>query len=142
MKKYILQFLKQGLMAASGGPVVLAIIYGILGATGAVTSFTPHEVCMGVLTVTLMAFIAAGVGVVYQIEQLPLLTATFLHAAALYLDYLLIYLLNDWVPRSALGIGIFTAVYVAGYAIIWLIIVISIKTRTASINRKLRGEWK
>lgn len=139
MKKYVLEFVKRGLLAASGGPVILAIIYGILGATGTVTSFTPHEVCMGVLTVTLMAFIAAGVGIVYQIEQLPLLTATFIHAAALYLDYLLIYLLNDWIPRSAVGIGIFTAVYAAGYAVIWLIIIITIKTKTDRINRKLRG---
>ena len=140
MKKFALEFLKRGLLAASGGPVVLAIVYGILGATGAVTSFTPHEVCMGILTVTLMAFISAGVGIVYQIEQLPLLSATFIHAAALYLDYLLVYLLNNWVPRSAAGIGIFTAIYAAGYAVIWLIIMCSIKKNTERINRKLRGD--
>ena len=47
MKKFWKEFFLRGLLAASGGPVVLAIIYGILGATGAATLFTPQEVCMG-----------------------------------------------------------------------------------------------
>lgn len=139
MKKYVLEFLKRGLLAASGGPVVLAVIYGILGRTGVIDLLTPGEVCMGILTVTLMAFLSAGVGIVYTIEQLPLLPATLIHAAALYLDYLLVYLLNDWVPRSLAGIGIFTAVYVAGYALIWLFIILSIRAKAARINEKLGG---
>lgn len=140
MKKYVMDFLKRGLMAASGGPVILAIIYGILGTSGAVSSLTPGEVCMGVLTVTLMAFLAAGVSVVYSIERLPLLPATLIHAAALYADYLLIYLLNAWIPRDLRGIGIFTGIYVTGYAVIWLCIILSIKAKTDRINRKLRRE--
>lgn len=140
MKKHILDFLKRGLMAASGGPVILAIIYGILGATGAVSSFTPSEVCMGILTVTVMAFIASGVSVVYQIERLPLLYATLIHAAVIYADYLLIYLLNAWIPQNLTGIGIFTAIYAVGYAAIWLSIILSIKVKTDRINKKLRGK--
>lgn len=140
MKKYVTEFIRRGLLAASGGPVVLAIVYGILGSTGTVNSFSPGEVCMGVLTVTLMAFIAAGVSILYQIEHLPLLPATLIHAAVLYGDYLLIYLLNDWIPRNLTGIGIFTGIYVIGYAIIWLFIFLSIKAKTERINQKLRGE--
>ncbi len=139
MKASVLKFVQRGLLAASGGPVILAIIYGILGKSGVVSSLTPSEVSMGILTVTLMAFTAAGVGIVYEIEKLSLLPATFIHAAALYLDYLLIYLLNDWIPRSATGIGIFTAIYAAGYALIWLVIILSIKARTARMNTLLRG---
>jgi len=62
MKQYCLTFLKRGLLAASGGPLILAMIYGILGANGQVTSLAPGEVCMGIVTVTLLAFIAAGIG--------------------------------------------------------------------------------
>ena len=47
MKQYCLTFLKRGLLAASGGPLILAMIYGILGANGQVTSLAPGEVCMG-----------------------------------------------------------------------------------------------
>ena len=140
MKTTIKKFIHRGLLAASGGPVVLAIVYGILGATGVVISFTPHEVCMGILTVTLMAFIAAGTGVVYEIERLPLLGATLIHAIALYVDYLLVYWLNSWIPRSASGIGIFSAVYFCGYFLIWLCVTASIKAKTANINKKLSCE--
>lgn len=138
MKKHLLNFLKRGLIAAAGGPVVLAIIYGSLGATGAVTSLDPAQVCTEILTVTAMAFLAAGVGVVYEIEGLPLLYATMIHAAALYLDYLLIYLFNRWIPRDPMGIGIFTGIYAAGYSIVWLIVALSIKAKTARLNRLLQ----
>lgn len=140
MKKHLIQFFKQGLMAAAGGPIILAIIYGILGKTGVIRALTPEEVSTGIFTVALMAFISAGIGVVYQIEQLPLLHASLIHAVILYLDYLLIYLLNNWIPRSAAGIGIFTAIYVAGYGIIWCIILLSIRANITRLNRKLRGD--
>ena len=140
MKKYVLEFTKRGLMAASGGPVILAIVYGILGTTKEVSSFAPSEVCMGILTVTLMAFIAAGITVVYQMERFPLASAIAIHAGVLYLDYLMMYLLNSWIPRDWTGIGIFTAIFVVGYALVWVCIYFSIKTKTNRINRKLRGE--
>lgn len=83
--------------------------------------------------------IAAGIGVVYQIERLPLLSATAIHAGALYLDYLLIYLLNNWIPRDWAFIGVFTLCFAVGYALIWGIILLSIRHRTNRINRHLRG---
>ena len=142
MKKYVLEFIKRGLMAASGGPIILAIIYGILGATGKATGFTPNEVCMGTLTITLMAFVAAGISIVYQMEQLPLASAIAIHAGVLYLDYLAMYLLNSWIPRDWTGIGIFTAIFAVGYGLVWVCIYFGIKAKTDRINRKLRGEAK
>ena len=139
MKKYVLEFIKRGLMAASGGPIILAIVYGILGATGKATSFTPNEVCMGTLTITLMAFVAAGISIVYQMEQLPLASAIAIHAGVLYLDYLVMYLLNSWIPRDWTGIGIFTAIFAVGYGLVWVCIYFGIKAKTDRINRKLRG---
>ena len=72
MKQFIKAFVLRGLLAASGGPVILAIIYGIIGQTGAVSSLTPQEVCLAILTITLLAFVVAGMTAVYQVEQLPL----------------------------------------------------------------------
>lgn len=134
MNIHLRNFIRRGLMAAGGGPVVLAIIYGILGLTGAAEALVPQKICLEILTVTLMAFIAGGIGVVYQMERLPLLAATAIHAMALYLDYLLIYLLNDWLSRSWQSVGLFTVIYVLGYALIWLGIVLSIRRKTASVN--------
>ena len=136
MKKYILEFVKRGLMAAGGGPVILAVIYGCLGKTGVVASLTPNEVCMGILSITLMAFIVAGISMIYTVESLPLPMAILIHAGVLYLDYLLVYLLNSWLPRNA--IGIFTAVFAAGYGAVWLIIYLCIRAKTKKLNAKLR----
>ena len=138
-KKYILEFLHRGFLAADDGPVILAIIYGILGATGVVESLAPGEVCMGVLSITLMAFIAAGITSVYQIEQLPLPSAIAIHAVVLYLDYLIMYLLNSWIPRDLTSLGIFTAIFFGGFALVWLIIYQFVKRDTGRINRKMRA---
>ena len=139
MKQYLLTALQRGLMAASGGPVVLAIIYITLGATGQVDSLTPGEVSLAILTISLLAFIAGAVSVVYQIEQLPLLPATLIHAVTLYLDYLLIYLVNNWLQRSLKVIGTFTLGFAAGYAVIWGIILLSIRLKTNRVNHHLSG---
>ena len=135
MKKYILEFVKRGLMAAAGGPVVLAIIYGILGATGVVTVFAAGEVCLGILSITLMAFIAAGITMIYQVEQLPLISAILIHAGVLYLDYLIMYLLNSWLPRNA--IGLFSVIFFAGFALVWVVIWLCIRGKTKKLNEKM-----
>ena len=137
MKQYVKEFLKRGLLCAAGGPIVMAIIYGIIGFSGAVDTLSPTMVCTDILSVTLMAFIAAGITMVYQIERLPLLSAILIHGGVLYVDYLLIYLLNDWIPKG--GIGIFTLIFGLGYAAVWLVIYLSIRIKTAQINKKLHS---
>ena len=139
MKQYIFSFLKRGLAFSVGGPVILAIVYGILGATGAVQTLTPHEVCMGILTVSLMAFIAAGITTIYDIDRLPLFSAILLHGVALYLDYILIHLLNGWLQSGLIPVLIFTGVFIAGYAVIWLIIYFATKKATGGLNRKMQA---
>lgn len=139
MKKHISQFFLRGLIAAGFGPMVLAIVYGILGATGVAKSLSTSEAAMGILSITLMAFIAGGINAIYQIEQLPLPTAIIIHAAVLYLDYLILYLLNDWIPRNAAAIGIFSAVFFVGFALVWLIIYLCIRKNTAAINKKMKA---
>lgn len=133
----MLDFTIRGLVAAAGGPVVLAIIYGILGATETVTSLTPREVCIGILSITLMAFIAAGITAVYQTEQLPLMSAILIHAGVLYLDYLIMYLLNSWIPRNFTAIGIFTGIFTIGFALIWVSIYLFSRSKAERLNRKL-----
>lgn len=137
MKAFLKEFTMRGLMVSAGGPMVLAIIYGILGATGTITHLTPGEVCMGILTITVMAFIAAGMTAIYQVEQLPLMTAILLHAGVLYLDYLLMYLLNRWIPGDLISIGIFTAVFFLGFALIWMCIYLTTKVRTKRLNQQI-----
>ena len=139
MKKFLKEFFLRGMICAGGGPIVLAIIYGILGATGTVESFTPKEVCTGIVTITLLAFIVAGMTAVYQIEQLPLPMMILLHGGALYIAYILTYLLNGWLQSSLIPILIFTGIFAAGYALIWLIIYCVEKAKADALNKLLKG---
>jgi hypothetical protein len=137
MKNFWKDFLLRGLTAAAGGPVVLAIIYGIGGVSGAVQTLTPQEVCMGILSITLMAFIAAGITAIYQTERLALPCAIAIHAAVLYADYLIMYLLNSWIPRNATAIGIFTAIFAAGFALVWVVIFCVTKAKAETLNHRI-----
>lgn len=137
MKKHILGFLRRGLLAAAGGPVVLAIIYGILGANGTISSLSPQEVCKGILTITLMAFIAAGSNEIYQVEQLALPLAIGIHGLALYADYILVYLVNGWLENQLIPILVFTGIFVGGFCVVWLVIWLITRRSTAHINKNL-----
>ena len=137
MKKFWKEFLFRGLICGAGGPVVLAVIYGILGATGQVESVSTVEVCRAILTITLLAFTAAGMTAIYQMEQLPLPTIILLHGGALYITYLFTYLINGWLLNQLQHIAIFTGIFVACYAAIWLIIYCVEKNKTEKINHLL-----
>ena len=139
MKKFWKEFLLRGLLCAAGGPLVLAIIYGILGATGEVTQLSPSEVCMGILTIMLLAFIVAGMTAIYQMEQLPLPIMILLHCGALYIAYILTYLINGWLKNSLVPILAFTGIFIAGYALIWIIIYCFEKTRAERLNKLLKN---
>lgn len=139
MKKFWKEFLFRGLLCAAGGPVVLAIIYGVLGATGAAESLSPAEVCKGILTITGLAFVAAGMTAIYQIEQLPLPLAIQLHGGILYIAYILVYLLNGWLQNQLKPILVFTGVFIAGYGVIWLIIYHITRAKARKINEKLKA---
>ena len=137
MKQFWKNFFMRGLVAAWGGPIILAIVYFILGLTGVVTTLDVYQVALGVVSSAVMAFVAAGITAVYQVERLPLMHAIVLHGGVLYLDYLGIYLLNGWLTNGIVPFLVFTAIFVVGFAIIWLIIACIIKRNTNQLNKKI-----
>ena len=139
MKKFLADFFLRGLFAASFGPPVLAIVYWIIGATGAVESFSPNEVALGILTIELLAFVVGGMSTIYQQEQLPLATAILIHGGVLYVTYILIYLINGWLQRQLTPILVFSAIFVSCYGLIWLFIYLFNKRKTMKINQNLHG---
>lgn len=134
MKQFWKDFLFRGLVSAAGGPLVLAIIYGILGATGEVTSLTPQEVCLGILSITLLAFTVAGMTAIYQVEKLPLASAILIHGGVLYATYLLIYLINGWLQRGIVPIMVFTGIFLVVYILIWVIIYCTERAKIRKLN--------
>ena len=61
MKKYVCEFCKRGLVAMGFGPIILAIIYAILGASDVVHSLDIYEVVLAIISIAVLAFIAAGI---------------------------------------------------------------------------------
>ena len=138
MKKYVKDFFVRGSMFAWGGPVILAIVWAALQAAGIVTELTVNEVVLGIITTTVMAFIAAGVSIVYQIENLPKAFAGLIQMSVLYIDYLGFYLLNGWIPLNQ--IWLFSLIFIVCFAVIWFSIYIPIKLKVKKMNHMLAKE--
>ncbi len=135
MRKYVKNFFLRGMMFAWGGPVILAVVWMCLKMAGTVNNLTVDEVVLGIVSTTALAFVAAGVSVVYQIEKLPKAFAGLIQGAVLYIDYLGFYLLNGWIPLNK--IWIFTLIFVVGFAVIWFSIYIPIRIKVNKINKMI-----
>ena len=79
MKKNGLGFLNRGLVACGFGPIVLAVIYLILKGCGVIETLAVSEVCIGIFSLSALAFIAGGLTSIYKIERLPLMSAILIH---------------------------------------------------------------
>lgn len=132
MKNFWIEFLKRGSMSAWMGPVAVCIVWACLEKAGVMVPLDVHTVLMGVISGTIIAFIAAGINAIYQMEHIPLAMAILIHLAVLYLDYLVIYLLNDWLAVDK--IGIFTLIFVASFALVWAIILLVTGHQTKRMN--------
>ncbi|MBR5317191.1 MAG: DUF3021 domain-containing protein [Lachnospiraceae bacterium] len=134
MRKIVLEFFRRGLIASGFGPIVLAILYLILKHHANVETLTVNQVCLGIFSLSALAFIAGGMNVVYQIERLPLMVAILIHGVVLYITYLVTYLINDWLEMGATPILVFSGIFILGYLAIWAIIYVIIKKRTERLN--------
>ena len=138
MKRFILDFLRRGAFSCGIGPIVLAILYLILHGRGVIDTLTVEQVCVGILSLTVLAFVAGGLNALYRIERLPLMGAISIHGGALYVSYLGVYLLNDWLKWDPISLLVFSGIFVVGYVTIWIVIYSIIKKRTASVNQLLK----
>ncbi|MGM9604919.1 MAG: DUF3021 domain-containing protein [Faecousia sp.] len=133
MNRYVREFLKRGMLFAWGGPAVVAFVWLCLERAGELTALTVSEVVLGVFSSIVLAFVAAGITVVHQIEQLPKPIAGLIHLAVLYADYLAVYLLNGWIRPEV--VAVFTAVFVAGFVLIWAVVYLAVSRNVAKMNR-------
>lgn len=138
MKNIVKEFCRRGIAACGLGPIVLAGLYLILHRNGTVESLSVDEVCVGIFSLSALAFVAGGMNVVYQIERLPLMAAISIHGVVLYVSYLLTYLVNDWLDWGTAPILVFTGIFVVGYLLIWAVIYSIIKRNTDKINEAMR----
>ena len=138
MKKFVLEFVRRGFIATGLGPIVLAIVYLILKQSAAIDTLTVNQVCIGIFSLSALAFIAGGMNAIYQVERMPLMTAILIHGGTLYIGYLGTYLLNDWLDFGVIPIIVFTSIFVVGYIVIWAAIYSVIRKNTAKLNEMLK----
>ena len=138
MKRFALEFVRRGTIAMGIGPVALGIVYIILQHTAAIDTLTVSQVCIGIFSLSALAFIAGGMNAIYQIERVPLMMAILIHGGALYIGYLGTYLINGWLDFGVLPIIVFTAIFIVGYIIIWAIIYPITRRNTAKLNEMLK----
>ena len=137
MKSFVINFLKRGAMFAAGGPVILAIVYSFLLANGVVETVSVERLIREVLTSTLLAFVAAGISAVYTVDRLQKATAGLIQGAVLFLDYIVLYLLNGWLPFTWQAILLFPAIFVVVFAVIWGIIWLTVRHNVNKMNQQL-----
>ena len=137
MKSNIMEFIRRGMIACGFGPIILAIIYLILQHQCAIETLTVNQVCLGIFSLSALAFIAGGMNILYQIERLPLLVAILIHGGVLYISYLATYLVNGWLEWGITPIIAFSGIFILGYILIWVIIYTSTRRNTENINRIL-----
>ena len=140
MKKFVLDFIRRGLIGCGFGPLVLAILYGILEHQGLLETLPVRQVCMAIFSISALAFIAGGINAIYQLERLPLMVAILIHGAVLYGSYLVTYLLNDWLEWGPVPVMVFTGIFAVGYLAIWAVIYRVIRRNTARINEVLKRQ--
>ena len=138
MKKFVLEVLRRGLAACGFGPIVLAVLYLILKRSAGLENLTVDEVCVGIVSLSALAFVAGGMNALYQIERLPLMLAILIHGGVLYIGYLGTYLINGWLEWGMTPVLVFTGIFALGYLMIWMVIYFITKKNTNQVNAVLR----
>lgn len=127
----------RGLLFAGFGPVILGIVYLILHLTLEGFTLSGTEVFLGIISTYLLAFIHAGASVFNQIEHWPPARSLLCHFGLLYLAYTLCYIVNSWISFEPVVLLIFTAIFVGGYFVIWVIVYLCVKAAEKKLNAKL-----
>lgn len=125
-------------MFSGFGPIIYAIIIMMLSYTLPDFSITAMEVFKAVLSTYLLAFVHAGASVFNQIESWSVLKSLLCHLSTLYVAYTICYLANAWLTYSWAVIGIYTAIFIVGYALIWTIVYCCVRVSAKRLNVKIK----
>ena len=138
MNKYVKEFFHRGLIFGGFGPIILGIIYLIISKTVENFSLSAKEVLLGIVSIYILAFIQAGASVFNQFDEWPIPKSLLFHFLSIYLAYALCYILNSWIPFVPEVLLIFTAIFVVGYFVIWIIVYMCVKAASKKMNKKLK----
>lgn len=136
--KYVAAFLHRGMLFGGFGPIVLCIVYLILGLSIDGFAVTGREACSGIVSTYLIAFVHAGTSVFHEVEHWSIPRWMLYQLGALYLVYTLVYLINDWIPFDPLVLLLYTLGFVLLYLLICLTVILSAKRDERRLNESLK----
>ena len=137
MKNPVKEFFHRGLVFGGFGPIITAIIIYIVSLSGEAVSLSAGGLLLAVVSTYLLAFVHAGSTVFNQIENWPVMKSMLWQFLTLYVAYVTCYLLNAWIPFDFSFIIVFTAIFIATYFAIWLIVFLSVKNLKSKMNKQL-----
>ena len=138
MKSKIQSFCLRGMIFGGFGPIVYALVMVILFLFKVDTNLDGKTVFLNVISTYLLAFICSGISIIWKEERLGLSLQILIHGLSLYICYLIVYLINVWIPKNIGILLIFTVCFFLGYSIICLIVFIVEKRRAKKLNSYLK----
>lgn len=138
MNKYLKEFLHRGLMFGGFGPIILGIVYWILSVAVEGFSLSGGQVCLGIVSIYLLAFVQAGASVFNQIEEWGIGKSLLVHFLTLFVAYSGCYLLNTWIPFEPMVLLIFAAIFIAVYFTVWLTVYFIVRATRNKLNHQLK----
>lgn len=139
MNKYLKSFLLRGLIFGGFGPIILGIIYFCISIFHHEITLDGTEILLGIISVYILAFVHAGASIFNQIEEWGLNKSIAFHFGTLYLAYSLCYLINSWIPFDIKVFGIFTAIFIGVYFVMWTIVYLCVRNASKKLNAKLKA---
>lgn len=131
---YIKEFLIRGIAFGGLGPIVLGIVFMILGFCKINLILEGWQIFLAISTTYLLAFVVAGSSVFEQIEEWSNFKSLLIHMLTIYIAYLLTYLINNWIPFNLTIISIFSITLIVTFLIIWLICYLINKNYSKQLN--------
>lgn len=140
MKSRIKEFCLRGLICSGFGPIIYAIIMFVMYLSGVDSNVDGMILFKGIVSTYLMAFIIAGVSIIWKEEKLGIATAICIHSACLYLCYLITYSINGWIKWNILTILDFSIIFILGYCLVWVFIYFFEKKRIEKLNINIKNK--
>ena len=135
----IKEFIKRGLMFSGLGPIVVGLVLYFVSLSNDDFYLEGWQILLAIISGYLLAFIQAGTSVFHQIERWAPLKRLGLQLLCLYFIYSGTYLINDWLEFNYLIIIIFTVIFILGYLLICLIVLLVNKILCKRFNKSLNS---
>lgn len=135
MNKYLKNFLQRGIAFGGFGPIVAGIVLFVIELAGVKLDLSGVDILLAIISTYLLAFLQAGASVFNQIESWSIAKSMGAHFSTIYIAYVACYLLNRWIPFDWGVVGVFTAIFVAAYLIIWFTVYIIVKRVSKNLNK-------